>query len=119
MRLPIGSPRDLPKELPWLGLTAAALVATFAFEHFVVHLLVVLPTGEVITTGGKTVKNVTGYDLTKLMTGSEGTLGVITKILVRLIPKPRTNKGRIEIEYYTLPDLERIIQMITRKTVGP
>ena len=38
---------------------------------------------------------------------------------VRLIPKPRTNKGRIEIEYYTLPDLERIIQMITRKTVSP
>ena len=38
---------------------------------------------------------------------------------VRLIPKPRTNKGRIEIEYYTLPDLERIIQTITRKTVSP
>ena len=36
---------------------------------------------------------------------------------VRLIPKPRTNKGRIEIEYYTLPDLERIIQTITRKTI--
>jgi ParB family chromosome partitioning protein len=34
---------------------------------------------------------------------------------VRLVPKPRTNKGRIEIEYYTLPDLERIIQTITRK----
>ena len=38
---------------------------------------------------------------------------------VRLIPKPRTNKGRIEIEYYTLPDLERIIQTITRTTVSP
>ena len=36
---------------------------------------------------------------------------------VRLVPKPRTNKGRIEIEYYTLPDLERIIQTITRKTI--
>ena len=47
MRLPIGTLRDLPRELPWLGLTAAALVATFAFEHFVVHLLVVMPSAEV------------------------------------------------------------------------
>ena len=43
MRLPIGSPRELTKELPWLGLTAAALLATLVFEHYVVHLLVVLP----------------------------------------------------------------------------
>jgi hypothetical protein len=46
MRLPIGSPRELPKELPWLGLTAAALLATFAFEHWAVHLLVVIPSAQ-------------------------------------------------------------------------
>jgi glycolate oxidase len=48
----------------------------------------VLPTGEVVETGGKVVKNVVGYDLTHLLVGSEGTLAVITKIILRLVPKP-------------------------------
>jgi FAD/FMN-containing dehydrogenase len=48
----------------------------------------VLPTGEVIETGGKVVKNVVGYDLTHLLVGSEGTLAIITKVILRLIPKP-------------------------------
>ena len=48
----------------------------------------VLPSGEVIETGGKTVKNVVGYDLTHLLVGSEGTLAIITKIILRLVPKP-------------------------------
>lgn len=43
MRVAFGSPRELVKELPWLGATAAALLAIFAFEHFVVHELIVLP----------------------------------------------------------------------------
>ena len=47
-----------------------------------------MPTGEVIRTGGKVVKNVVGYDLTHVLTGSEGTLAIITKIILRLIPKP-------------------------------
>ena len=48
----------------------------------------VLPTGEIVKTGGKTVKNVVGYDLTQLLVGSEGTLAIITKIILRLMPRP-------------------------------
>ena len=48
----------------------------------------VLPTGEIVETGGKVVKNVVGYDLTHLLVGSEGTLAIITKIILRLMPKP-------------------------------
>ncbi|MEO7190523.1 MAG: FAD-linked oxidase C-terminal domain-containing protein [Vicinamibacterales bacterium] len=57
-------------------------------RHYVLGLEAVLPTGEVIQTGGKVVKNVVGYDLTQLLVGSEGTLAILTKIILRLIPKP-------------------------------
>lgn len=57
-------------------------------NKYVLGLEAVLPTGEIIRTGGKVVKNVVGYDLTHLLTGSEGTLAIITKIILRLIPKP-------------------------------
>lgn len=58
-------------------------------RDYILGLEVVLADGRVIHTGGRTVKNVTAYDLTRLFTGSEGTLGVITAITVRLIPRPR------------------------------
>jgi glycolate oxidase len=54
----------------------------------VLGLEAVLPTGEIVETGGKVVKNVVGYDLTHLLVGSEGTLAIITKIILRLVPKP-------------------------------
>src|SRR5262252_6371009 len=57
-------------------------------KQFVLGLEAVLPTGEVIRTGGKVVKNVVGYDLTHLLVGSEGTLAILTEIILRLIPKP-------------------------------
>jgi glycolate oxidase len=57
-------------------------------KQYVLGLEAVLPSGSVIQTGGKVVKNVVGYDLTHLLVGSEGTLAVITKIILRLIPKP-------------------------------
>ncbi|MDQ3439670.1 MAG: FAD-binding protein [Planctomycetota bacterium] len=57
-------------------------------KRYVLGLEAVLPTGEVIETGGKVVKNVVGYDLTQLLVGSEGTLAVITKIILRLVPRP-------------------------------
>lgn len=56
---------------------------------YVLGLTVVLADGRVIKTGGKAIKNVTGYNMTQLFVGSEGTLGVITEILVKLIGKPR------------------------------
>jgi glycolate oxidase len=60
-------------------------------KDYVLNLEVVLPTGEVIWTGANTLKNATGYNLTQLMVGSEGTLGVITKIVLKLIPFPSKN----------------------------
>lgn len=57
-------------------------------KDYVLGLQVVTPEGHIIRTGGRTVKNVTGYDLTKLIVGSEGTLGIITEATLRLIPRP-------------------------------
>lgn len=57
-------------------------------QDYVLSLEVVLPSGEIIQTGAHTLKNATGYNLTQLIVGSEGTLGVVTEIILRLIPKP-------------------------------
>ena len=57
-------------------------------KRYVLGLEAVLPTGDVIHTGSKVVKNVVGYDLTQLLVGSEGTLAIVTKIILRLVPKP-------------------------------
>jgi glycolate oxidase len=57
-------------------------------RRYVLGLEAVLPTGEVIRTGSKAVKNVVGYDLTQLLVGSEGTLAIITQAVLRLVPKP-------------------------------
>lgn len=57
-------------------------------KDYVLNLEVVLPTGEIIWTGSNVLKNVTGYNLTQLMVGSEGTLGIVTKIVLKLIPLP-------------------------------
>ena len=54
-------------------------------RNYVLGLEVVLPTGEVISTGGRLWKDVAGYDLTRLLTGSEGTLGVITEVTLALL----------------------------------
>ena len=61
-------------------------------KRYVLALEAVLPTGEIIHTGSKAVKNVVGYDLTRLLVGSEGTLAIITEIILRLVPKPSTER---------------------------
>jgi glycolate oxidase len=66
-------------------------------KDYVLGLEVVLPTGEIISTGVQTVKSVVGYDLTKLLVGSEGTLGVITKIILRLLPLPKAKRTMLAI----------------------
>lgn len=66
-------------------------------KDYVLGLEVVLPTGDVIRTGGQTVKGVVGYDLTKLLCGSEGTLGVITKIVLKLLPLPEAKKTMLAV----------------------
>lgn len=60
-------------------------------KDYVLNLEVVLPNGAIIRTGANVLKNATGYNLTQLMVGSEGTLGIITKIVFRLIPWPKQN----------------------------
>ncbi len=60
-------------------------------REYVLNLEVVLPSGEIIWTGANTLKYASGYNLTQLMIGSEGTLGIITKIVVKLIPAPTTD----------------------------
>jgi len=66
-------------------------------RDFVMGLEVVLPTGEIIRTGGETYKAVVGYDMTRLLCGSEGTLGVITKIIFKLLPLPDAKKTMLTI----------------------
>lgn len=58
-------------------------------KDYVINLQVVLPTGEIIWTGANVLKNSTGYNLTQLIVGSEGTLGIVTKIVLKLLPYPK------------------------------
>jgi glycolate oxidase len=58
-------------------------------KDYVLNLEIVLPTGEIIWTGANVLKNATGYNLTQLIVGSEGTLAIVTKIVLRLIPLPK------------------------------
>ncbi len=58
-------------------------------KNYLLNLEVVLPTGDIIWTGANVLKNSTGYNLTQLMVGSEGTLGIVTKIVLKLIPHPK------------------------------
>jgi len=60
-------------------------------KDYVLNLEMVLPNGEIIWTGANVLKNATGYNLTQLVVGSEGTLGVVTKIVLKLIPHPQYN----------------------------
>src|SRR5437016_3416429 len=64
-------------------------------RNYVMGMEVVLPNSEVLWTGNKCVKDVAGYSLKDLFIGSEGTLGVITKVLLRLIPKPQAKKTMV------------------------
>src|ERR1051325_1320532 len=60
-------------------------------KDYVLNTEIVLPTGEIMWTGANVLKNSTGYNLTQLIVGSEGTLGVITKIVFKLLPYPKKN----------------------------
>ncbi|PYK98982.1 MAG: glycolate oxidase subunit GlcD [Verrucomicrobia bacterium] len=64
-------------------------------RNYVMGMEVVLPSGEVLWTGNKCVKDVAGYSLKDLFIGSEGTLGIVTRVLLRLIPKPQAKKTMV------------------------
>ena len=79
-------------------------------KQYVLGLEAVLPNGDIVRTGGKVVKNVVGYDLTHLLVGSEGTLAVITRIILRLVPKP---PARIALRA-TFSTIEAAADAVTR-----
>ncbi|MHB8075569.1 FAD-binding protein [Desulfosporosinus fructosivorans] len=87
-------------------------------KHYIMGLQLVLANGEVIRWGGKTVKNVTGYDLVALFTGAEGTLGIITEIIVKLIPAPEARKSILAI-FDDVDKAGRAIASIIRNKVIP
>lgn len=79
-------------------------------ERYVLGLEVVTPTGEIVQFGGKLVKDVTGYNLLKLMVGSEGTLGIVTKVILRLVPLP---KARVDL-LALFPDATSAISVVPK-----
>jgi glycolate oxidase len=87
-------------------------------RDYLLGLQVVLPTGEVIKTGGKNLKSVTGYDLTRLMCGSEGTLGIITEITVRLLPLPPA-KATLQATFSDLDDAAKTVSAIIGSGIVP
>lgn len=85
---------------------------------YVLGLTIVLADGRVLKTGGKPIKDVTGYDLNGLFTGSEGTLGLITEALLRLTAKPRYARTALA-EYPSLADASRAVNAILVAGVVP
>ena len=86
-------------------------------KRYVLALEAVLPTGEVIDTGSKAVKNVVGYDLTQLLVGSEGTLAIITKITLRLLPKPPANATMLATFAGIRSAVDAVSELIRRRVV--
>jgi glycolate oxidase len=87
-------------------------------RDYLLGLEVVLPTGDVIKTGGKSLKSVSGYDLTRLMCGSEGTLGIITEITVRLVPLPPA-KATLQATFSDLDDAAKTVSAIIGSGIVP
>ncbi|MDI7259112.1 MAG: FAD-linked oxidase C-terminal domain-containing protein [Thermodesulfobacteriota bacterium] len=87
-------------------------------KDYVLGMEVVLPTGEVVKTGVKTAKGVVGYDLTKLFVGSEGTLGIITQIILRLIPLPEAKKT-MRVAFRKVEDAATAVSKIISSKIIP
>ncbi|HEY3157363.1 MAG TPA: FAD-linked oxidase C-terminal domain-containing protein [Vicinamibacterales bacterium] len=86
-------------------------------KRYVLALEAVLPTGDVIETGSKAVKNVVGYDLTQLLVGSEGTLAIITKVTLRLVPKPRANATMLATFDGIAGAVDAVSELVRRRVV--
>lgn len=87
-------------------------------KNYVLGLEVVLPTGEILHTGGKSVKDVAGYNLKDVLIGSEGTLGIFTRILLRLIPLPETHSTMVAF-YSSMDDAARTVSAIIAAKITP
>ena len=87
-------------------------------KDYILGLEVVLPTGEIIQTGARTAKSVAGYDLTRLMVGSEGTLGVVTRITVKLLPLPESVRT-LSVFFGSIDDAVKAVSMIFAQRIIP
>jgi glycolate oxidase len=87
-------------------------------SDYVMGLTVVLADGRVLKTGGKAIKNVTGYNLTQLFVGSEGTLGVITELILKLIPLPKVARTAKAI-FPQLSDASKCVNRILNAGITP
>ncbi|HRZ31554.1 MAG TPA: FAD-linked oxidase C-terminal domain-containing protein [Flavobacterium sp.] len=87
-------------------------------KDYVLNLEVVLPTGDIIWTGANTLKNSTGYNLTQLMVGSEGTLGIVTKIVLKLLPK-NTHNVLMLVPFYKAHEACEAVSAIFRAGIIP
>jgi glycolate oxidase len=87
-------------------------------KDYVNGLNVVLPSGEEMHTGGKVVKDVTGYNLTQLLVGSEGTMAVVTQIILRLIPLPKLRKDLL-VPYHSIDQAARTVSEIIQAKIVP
>ena len=87
-------------------------------KDFVLNLEVVLPNGEVIWTGANTLKNSTGYNLTQLFVGSEGTLGIVTKIVLKLLPYPKFNNVMLAA-FRSMDDASAAVSAVFRAGIIP
>lgn len=87
-------------------------------RHHVVGLEAVLGTGEIIRTGGKLVKSTSGYDLTQLIIGSEGTLAVVTEAVLRLYPR-LDHASTLLAPFETLDDIAKAVPKIVAAGIGP
>ena len=86
--------------------------------NYVMGLTVVLADGRVIRNGGKTIKNVTGYNFSQLFTGSEGTLGIITEATLRLVAKPHYVRTAVA-HFPRLPDASEAVNTILMAGIVP
>lgn len=87
-------------------------------SNYVLNLEVVLPNGEIIWTGANTLKNSTGLNLTQLFVGSEGTLGIITKAVLKVLPKPE-NDVSILVPFYDLGEACEAVSAIFYAGINP
>lgn len=87
-------------------------------KDYVLNLEVVLPTGEIMWTGANVLKNSTGYNFTHLFVGSEGTLGIVTKIVLKLIPHPKFNAVML-VPFKTMDTASAAVSAIFRAGITP
>ncbi|MFO7990314.1 MAG: FAD-linked oxidase C-terminal domain-containing protein [Desulfotignum sp.] len=97
------------------GMRAAKYGVT---KQYVLGLEVVLPDGRLVTLGSKCIKDVVGYSMTELFVGSEGTLGVITKAIVRLVPLPETLKT-LAVSFPDIQSAGQVVPMLLKTGVTP